>query len=130
MGAGPGEHHMDLTEALRRFHHTKDYFKFTFVRNPYDRVVSFFHHLAHVRGTLLAPNSYNPYPPYHGYRDFLDRIIEDKLWNYDLHFRPQHSFIDIDQMDFIGRFENFENDIYHKFHPLYIHPYVQFTHAR
>ena len=41
VGRGPGEHHMDLKEALRQFHRTKDYFKFTFVRNPYDRVVSF-----------------------------------------------------------------------------------------
>ena len=70
VGAGPGEHHMNLTEALRRFPKAKNYFKFTFVRNPYDRIISFYHHFAHVRGTLLEPDSYRPAPRYHGYHDF------------------------------------------------------------
>ena len=130
VGRGPGEHHMDLKEALRQFHRTKDYFKFTFVRNPYDRVVSFYHHFAHVRGTLLTPDPYHPHPRYHGYRDFVNRIVEDKYWNYEIHFRPQHSFIDIDQMDFIGRFENFENDINHIFQTLNMPAYVQLPHDR
>ena len=130
IGRGPGEHHMDLTEALRRFPQTKDYFKFAFVRNPYDRIISFYHHFAHVRGTLLVPWSYHGGKRFYGHRHFLSKILDDVGWNHNIHFRPQHTFIDVEQMDFIGRFENFENDINHIFTTLNIPPYEKLAHDR
>ena len=130
IGNGPGEHHMDLQESVRRFPHTKDYFKFAFVRNPYDRIISFYHHFAHVRGELLVPDAYLPYPRYIDYKDFFDRIWNDKYWVCDIHFKPQSTFIDLSQMDFIGRFENFENDMRELTNILNLPPYEVTPHAR
>ena len=130
VGDGPGEHHMDLQEALRLFPHTKDYFKFAFVRNPYDRILSFYHHFAHVRHDLLVPDAYLPSPRYADYTDFLARIWNDKYWVCDLHFKPQHTFIDLSQMDFVGRFETFENDMRKLTGLLNLPPYETTPHDR
>ena len=130
LSAGPNEHHMTLAEAVRRFPQTNDYFKFAFVRNPYDRIISFYHYFSHVRSTLRMPDAYQPGPRYHGHRDFLKRILSDRLWKDEVHFIPQHTFIDVEQMDFIGRFENFENDIDHIFTTLNIPKYEEMAYDR
>ena len=130
LGAGPNEHHMTLEEALRRFPEANDYFKFAFVRNPYDRIISFYHYFSHVRNTLQIPDPYQPGPRYHGPEDFFRRILSDRLWKDEVHFRPQHTFIDTEQMDFIGRFENFNNDINHIFATLNIPAYTEMPHDR
>lgn len=107
--------------AMRRDHHrtfqqmfmvnpeAQDYFKFCFVRNPYDRFLSLYRYAC--AGCYFLPLD-----------EFIERIDEfDIEWRvkrrqplvWDVHFMPQVEFITVDGeivADFIGRFENFEAD--------------------
>ncbi len=77
-------------------------FKFGFVRNPYDRFVSSYSHLGHKR------------------KSFKKFVLDHKQWWYTkerhVHvlFKPQVRFLcswgGTSQMDFIGRFENLNED--------------------
>ncbi len=96
------------------------YFKFTFVRNPYDRMVSAWKMFT--EGMEKSKWAYNNEPPLKNmsFIDFLKIAVDDSI---DYHSRnsvesvlrhhtlpqihPYHCFMDL---DFIGRFENFEDD--------------------
>jgi len=84
----------------------KNSFKFCFVRNPLDRFVSEF----------FWRNNFNGF---HGKRspscfdDFVENFESYYLDPIECHYRTQASFINNKnniQMDFIGRFENFNDD--------------------
>lgn len=85
------------------------YFKFTFVRNPFDRIVS-----------CYISKVVNPIPiqidvllkPYGlwanmSFTEFVEKICESD--NYNEHWAPQYLLIP--EVDFIGKVENFNNDI-------------------
>lgn len=83
-----------------------DMFKFAFVRNPYDQIVSVFHHLKH---------EYNRYPDLINPRAlsefdfFLDYIID----NFPNWVMPSHLLLDENNkllVDFLGKYENLEKD--------------------
>lgn len=81
-----------------------DYFKFAFVRNPYDRIMS--EYLWHIQRTKTIKCSFT---------DFLLAI--EKLgdrWKIDDHLRLQSDYIYDDKgnlcIDFLGRFENLHKD--------------------
>jgi hypothetical protein len=102
----------------------KDYFKFTFVRNPWDRLVSVYHY-----SRLWLPQPHNRDGKFHGVRA-LNEANEAADWR-ELYFKhwvgcyvcigapsrftgQQADWItdrngNID-MDFIGKFENLQND--------------------
>ncbi len=73
-----------------------DYFKFTFVRNPYEKIVSQYH--------------------FNGYKfGFKDSTFKEyiKAWNAGkkISSNPQsHLFYINEKLDFIGRFENLQQD--------------------
>lgn len=102
-----GHNHSKITPEYVNENYS-NYFKFTFVRNPWDRVVSAFKYLKDV-STLDA---------YH--RDFINTrypqfedFIKSKEWTEWLHFLPQHQFISIDSkicVDFIGKVETMQSD--------------------
>ena len=94
----------------------KDYFKFSFVRNPFDRLVSAFFYLN--RGGINNSDQHfaeNHLREYQGnFRRFVLEGLESAIGH--THFRPQASWICNDGglkplVDFLGRYENLENDI-------------------
>lgn len=93
----------------------KRYYKFTFVRNPWDRLVSTFFFLKKggltekdkiwAEANLLA---------FTDFKDFVKQWLSEKSINNSLHFQHQHVFLEDEQgkiaVDFIGRFENIDED--------------------
>ncbi len=93
----------------------KQYYKFTFVRNPWDRLVSTFFFLKKggltekdkiwAEANLLA---------FTDFKDFVKQWLTEENINNSLHFQHQHVFLEDEKgntaVDFIGRFENIEED--------------------
>ena len=93
----------------------REYFKFTFVRNPWDRAVSSYFYL---RNTAMqgAEEDWRRrhVVPYADFASFVrESLDQDSIWK-SLHFRPQHSFICDATMrlraDFVGRMETIDRD--------------------
>jgi len=90
----------------------EEYFKFTFVRNPYDKLYSGFLQDVH------AAKSYNIFNAIG--EDFnrymLEYVAESDVnndWRY-IHFCPMYEFASIDNelcLDWFGKVENVENDL-------------------
>lgn len=77
------------------------YFKFAFVRNPWDRMVSIY--------------KYFHYNEIYSFKYFLKNNIQQKLWKDKFWFvGPQNEFVYNDEgkllVDFIGKFENLQQD--------------------
>jgi Sulfotransferase family len=82
----------------------RGYFKFSFVRNPWDRVVSFYKDSKRGRGL--------------SFNTFLSRELVGREWHKRYWFvGPQHEFLFDAQrtplVDFIGRFETLQADFDH-----------------
>jgi chondroitin 4-sulfotransferase 11 len=113
---GQGSRHLPWTEYHRanpgKF---RRYFKFAFVRNPWDRLVSTYFFLQ--SGGLNEQDqawSNRVLPAYQDFDSFVKGWLTPKNIKSWVHFRPQHEFI-CDQngrnmMDFTGRLENMQED--------------------
>ncbi|MBK0382514.1 adenylyl-sulfate kinase [Pedobacter sp. SD-b] len=92
-----------------------NFFKFTFVRNPWDRLVSAFLFLK--KGGLNEADklwSENNLKDYHDFESFVKNWVNEKnIFSY-VHFIPQHYFLCVNGskplVDFIGKYENIEID--------------------
>lgn len=109
-----GAGHIDVREARRIFGRLAfaRYFKFTFVRNPYDRLVSAYTYLRDgaIAGRM-SPFIRTYIEPYPEFRSFVRDGLRDVL--FDQHFRPQSSWVcDREglRVDFVGRFERLSED--------------------
>ena len=100
--------HLKALEYVRFGHVTQEqfdsYLKFSFVRNPWDRMVSFFKYLG-------APQK-------HGFKEFLMNEFKNYIWTRHHWFvGPQSEFVCDAQgkalVDFIGRFESLQDDFNH-----------------
>ena len=91
----------------------REFFKFAFVRNPLDRVLSAYAFLA--AGGMPKWDSERKERVLHGI-DGFEQFIHERLPHVmdELHFRPQHEFVcdasGAVKMDFIGRVESMEQD--------------------
>lgn len=84
----------------------RDYFKFTFVRNPWERVVS-----CYFNKVLTKVHPYYKKCFDKDFNFFIDFINQQDLDHADCHIRLQTQLIPIDQIDFIGHFETFSEDL-------------------
>jgi len=85
------------------------YFKFAFVRNPWDRLVSCWHN-------KVVENNYFNFTDYElaqmkNFSKFINFVENIDVENCDLHLRLQTKLIDLNNIDYIGRFEKFEIDL-------------------
>jgi hypothetical protein len=95
----------------------KDFFKFTFVRNPWDRLVSFFHfkNIPRIQGTSFPKETLSTIglQPRCDWNSFINAVYRSKDENVNLNFRSQFTLFPLDldiPADFVGSFENFNND--------------------
>lgn len=110
-----------------------NYFKFVFVRNPWDRLVSF--HYAHIIKRLNDPialwrktnghtqdlfdrmigftkgKQKNIMRPYRSFEYFVDSLKDQNLDVANIHYRRQTNMFPLDEVKFVGKFENFDVDI-------------------
>lgn len=104
----PEFYHMHLRNILTKYPGTKNYFKFCFVRNPYDRLVSLYYDLRSSPGHLKW--SY-PITKYKNFNEFVQNLEKSPCFNF-IHLRPQFEYISINnevKMDFVGKFENLKD---------------------
>lgn len=104
--------HETLPALIARHPDMKGFFKFTFVRNPWDRLVSFYFN---AREKLARTYPQMQSVDFDGMLRLLDRNVE---WVRELHVvRPQREFIRDGNgellADFVGRFERLPGDFAH-----------------
>jgi hypothetical protein len=98
-------HHLNTCEVRQAIgkEQWSNYFKFTFVRNPWDRAVSFYYY---IKQSIKNPNSLSfgkTYPD----------TFEDWVEKQNLPSDQQSQITDSNgkiMVDFVGKFENLEND--------------------
>lgn len=104
----PWLYHMGASEATNRYPFIDNYFKFCFVRNPWDRFFSSYKEFQkpnHARWNA-------PIFKYKNFEDFCLRFEECELRK-DIHFVSTYSQTinnGINCMNFVGRFENLDQD--------------------
>lgn len=87
-------------------HSLEEYLKFTFVRNPYSRIVSNYTMFTQNKFRIGQIKQFHHNPQSMSFDDFVEFIeIYDNH-----HWRPQVDFLDGYDIDFIGQVENFNTD--------------------
>ena len=93
--------HDTLGDLAASHPETRGYFKFAFVRNPWDRLVSFYTYACAVLSRTL--------PQIQDFDGMLRALDRDEAWTRDIHaMRAQCDFTA--GADFIGRFERMDRD--------------------
>lgn len=92
----------------RRF---QSYFKFAFVRNPWDRLVSAYHYLR--AGHPTSPIAVD-LQKCRDFQEFVTELLHDPRVASEQHIQPQHQFVTDSRgrlaVDFVGRFERLAED--------------------
>ncbi len=105
-------HHVPVSGSQRQLYYAPrryaSHFKFAFVRNPWDRLVSCWQNKvvdnpnARMFGDRLGKLQSFP--------AFVDFLAEQDLEAGNKHFRLQCRLIDLNHVDFVGRLERFDDD--------------------
>tara|TARA_B100000886_G_C20305638_1_gene441607 strand:+ start:111 stop:701 length:591 start_codon:yes stop_codon:yes gene_type:complete len=108
--------HYTANELIKKNVDIDKMFSFTFVRNPFDKILS-----TYLNWSIDHTKSFDDYI------DMVKNVVENKLYykisainTNDLsHFKPQVELLENLKSDFVGKFENYENDIkiLSKMHP-------------
>tara|TARA_B100000676_G_C17747103_1_gene664492 strand:- start:129 stop:719 length:591 start_codon:yes stop_codon:yes gene_type:complete len=99
----------DLLETKKILGEKYDsYFKFAFVRNPWDRVVSCWADKSNPNHAMFWPKSIFNIANGKSFDEFVN-FLKNNAFKKDRHIVPQVFFVPPD-IDFIGRFENLQED--------------------
>jgi len=91
-----GMRHATYEQCMKKFSGFENYFVFAFVRNPWDRLLSFYLFKKH--------NAANKIPQDMSFKDFLSLNLSED-------FPGQYFYIDgFHDFSFVGRFENLQQD--------------------
>jgi len=119
LGAPNGTGHNRITYYMRDEKRFKSYFKFTFVRNPWDRLVSAFFYIKNFNPKSNDRIFFDYYIGQNTtFESFICKLADDNFWKLIRkweHFTPQYEFIcdgsgDV-RVDFLGRYESLRLDI-------------------
>jgi len=112
-----GGSHVPLSTYERVFDKAEfdSYFKFAFVRNPWDRVVSAYAYLIDGGGQNEYDEKWGrTLAAYDGFEAFVTGWLTPGNVREQIHFLPQHEFVCTEGsalgVDFVGRFERIEQD--------------------
>jgi len=86
----------------------ENYYRFAFVRNPWDRLVSCYF-------SKIFEQEKVGFREYWGldFAGFVMAACQSDVAQVNKHLRLQSSLIPVDSLDYIGRFENLQNDFRH-----------------
>jgi hypothetical protein len=118
-------HHMSLRDYFLTYSYEEyaKYYKFTFVRNPWDRLFSAFRYLSGDQCTPMDRLWWSAQFGNISFTDFVNKQIKERGLPKYLHFAPQVSFLSPSRfpflsskalaVDFIGLYENLHLDFEH-----------------
>lgn len=90
-------------------------YKFSFVRNPFDRLLSAYRFLS--SGGVSDEDKYNQikyFDAFPSFENFVENGLNEKVMSSVIHLLPQKNFLTLRSnalgIDFVGRYESFEKD--------------------
>jgi len=95
---------------------TNEYFKFSFVRNPYTRILScYLDKMFGIEKDFFRPKLDFNTTDQISFKDFLLAIKKQSFTEMNPHWMPQHILLGSENitLDFIGKQENFDSDLKH-----------------
>jgi hypothetical protein len=121
----PKFHHMSISDLAAHYPDLdlSKYYRFAFVRNPWDRFLSLYNDMYHKRGGKNQIMNYSGLLRLHEtifwrtktFKQFCLEF-ENSSWISEPHFKPQFDYLSINgniEVDFVGRFENLQEDWSH-----------------
>tara|TARA_Y100000034_G_C6642711_1_gene281001 strand:+ start:36 stop:611 length:576 start_codon:yes stop_codon:yes gene_type:complete len=108
-GVPPNIYHMFLEDIIKSHPGSEHFYKFAFVRNPYDRLVSAYYDFRFDKGHQEWAF---PIYKYDTFKDFIMNLETSPCRDF-IHLQPQYDFLQVDgevKLDFVGRYENLRED--------------------